>query len=379
MAPTSVGAIFATVRVASDATNSPVSVSVSGLGQAALASLTPDTSSDFGLVTVGSSASRTFTFSVSGNKAASGLTASVNDPKLSISANSCSGSVQPGSSCSVTVSFAPSNGTALSGAALSVSSSALGSPTTLALSGQGANASAMYIPFDTDMTDALSGATGTFQNIFGSGTTGTGVVSTAQSAAGGGSLLLTASGTGTTLIGNTGGVVFPPNTELAVGTGDFTLEVKANRVAANIYSVSDYSGALLAVKNAGGRMQLAVDDAGAKYGSVPYIVMGGNGYYAVDFKVPLGAWNTYTLTRRNGQVQLRINGVLQTLYAATFDSNSEMATATSLGTSVTNTLNISGTTQLVVGNQAGVSGDAGRMWRGYIDEVRAYRNDISAP
>jgi hypothetical protein len=356
---------------------------MSGNGTGVTGALTAATSVNFGTVGAGNTASRSFTYQVTGNVAATNVQASLDDARLTFTANSCGTAaspvtLQPGSSCSMTVQFAPNNATALA-AALTVQSSARNSPSTLSLTGSGANNAFSYIPLDTSLADITAGSTGTFQNIFGSGTTGTGTLSSVTSVSGGSAFLFTASGTGTTAISNAGGVIFPPNAGLAFGTGDFTIEASVNRVATNVYGASDYSGAVLSLKNAGGRFLLLVDDVGAKYGAVPTLLMNGTSYYLVDAKVSLNTWYKFTVTRRNGQVQIRVNDVLQTLYSATFDSNSEMATATALGTSVTNTMNMTGAPQLVLGNQANGANDAPRMWRGYIDEVRVYGNDITGP
>lgn len=114
-------------------------VVVTGTGLQAVGALTANTSADFGPVLVGYSATRVFTFSNSGNVAATGTYAAVTGAGLSLTSNTCGTAGSPatvaaGGTCSVSVAWEPSAPASLVGS-LSVTSSAGNSPSPLSLSG----------------------------------------------------------------------------------------------------------------------------------------------------------------------------------------------------------------------------------------------------
>lgn len=139
-APSAAGSFSSTLSLVSNAQGSPFEVALSGTGLQASVSLVPQSGTSFGDVLVGSSPTRVFTFTNTGNAPATSVQASVSGTGLTLSANTCGTSASPvtvaaGASCSMTVSYAPTSAGSLSGAVLSVSSSALGSPHQLSLSG----------------------------------------------------------------------------------------------------------------------------------------------------------------------------------------------------------------------------------------------------
>jgi len=82
--------------------------------------LTAQTDANYGNVTVGSSASRTFSFQTTGNTGATGVYASVVGAGTSLAANTCGTQASPvslakGGSCQVTVSYAPTAAGTMSG------------------------------------------------------------------------------------------------------------------------------------------------------------------------------------------------------------------------------------------------------------------------
>jgi hypothetical protein len=108
----------------------------------AAVTLTATTSVNFGNVPVGTTATRSFTFTNSGTATVTGTYAQITGQGLTLSANTCGTQATPSSvgastSCSLTVSYAPASAVALSNALLSVYSSAPNSPATQALAGAG--------------------------------------------------------------------------------------------------------------------------------------------------------------------------------------------------------------------------------------------------
>lgn len=144
-APLGLGPFTGTLTLGSDAVGAPFNVSLSGTGLLAMGALSADTASSFGALTVGQSATRTFTFVNDGNKTNTGVYASVTGTALGLAANTCGtpgapASVPAGNSCAVTVQYTPLVAGALAGASVSVTSAAAGSPHTLALSGSATQA-----------------------------------------------------------------------------------------------------------------------------------------------------------------------------------------------------------------------------------------------
>ena len=140
--PTSPGAATGTLNFATNLAGSPTPVSLSGTGTQAIGTLTANTSADFGSVLVGNASSRVFTYTNSGNIAATGAQVSVTGSQVTIGSNSCGTSGSPvtvaaGASCQVTVTFTPVTAGAISGYSVAMASSASGSPSSLTLAGSG--------------------------------------------------------------------------------------------------------------------------------------------------------------------------------------------------------------------------------------------------
>jgi hypothetical protein len=97
-------------------------------------------SHDFGSVTVGQTASETFTLSNAGGKGATSLAVSVSGSGMSITANGCAKALKPSASCAVTVTFAPEGAGTVTA---TLTASARGtSPASVALTGTGSGATA---------------------------------------------------------------------------------------------------------------------------------------------------------------------------------------------------------------------------------------------
>lgn len=126
-APTTKGVSTGTLSIQTNADEGTVSVSMTGTGLQAIGALTPDTTADFGNVLTGSSASRTFVLTNTGNKALSGVYPVLTGTGLSMVLNNCGTSAAPatlaaGASCSMTVQYAPTQRSTLTGASLEIAS-----------------------------------------------------------------------------------------------------------------------------------------------------------------------------------------------------------------------------------------------------------------
>jgi hypothetical protein len=133
--PTVTGARTGAVTITSNATNSPMTVALSGTANASTATLSANPSSlSFASTTVGAaSAGQSVTISNTGTAAATVSAVSASGDFTQT--NNCT-SVAAGSSCAVSVVFHPSASGSRTGS-LTVTSSATNSPTTVALSGTG--------------------------------------------------------------------------------------------------------------------------------------------------------------------------------------------------------------------------------------------------
>jgi hypothetical protein len=116
------------------------SIALTGKVYAATATLTPDDSTAFGLVELGTTATRTFTYRASGTIPVTGVQAAFIDGNFAtVTANSCGTAAAPvqlvtAGACAITVLYAPRADDTLR-ATLTVTSSALDSPATLTLTG----------------------------------------------------------------------------------------------------------------------------------------------------------------------------------------------------------------------------------------------------
>jgi len=153
--PISAGAASGSLSVASNASNSPLSIALSGTGTAAGTLAVSPTSLSFGSVTVGSSSA------LNGSLTASGASVTVSSASLSNSEFVLSGISLPvtlptGQSATFTVTFKPSASGATS-ASLSFSSNASNSPAVQTMTGTGAAATQHTV----DLTwNTSSGAVG---------------------------------------------------------------------------------------------------------------------------------------------------------------------------------------------------------------------------
>jgi hypothetical protein len=166
-------------------------------------------------------------------------------------------------------------------------------------------------------------------------------ISTAQSKIGGASLY----------VDGTGDYISSPSTsDLAFGTGDFTIEFWAYRIVGSdngIFQISATSGGLQA--NQVTNLSIFSYTSG-RLG----IYANGTSYVSTAVTNTVNTWNHYALVRNSGVTKLYFNGNL----------------VTDIGTSgaITDTTNYTGT-YLVIGGYYSTS----YLWNGYIDELRITR------
>jgi ribosomal protein L11 len=134
-APTTSGAVSGMLSVVSNASNSPLNISLSGTGASAGRLTVSPSNLSFGNVAVGSSAPLSGSLSASGTSVTI-TSASLNNPEFVVSGISLPVTLAVGQSASFTVTFTPQASGAAS-ASLSFSSNAVNSPTTQTMTGTG--------------------------------------------------------------------------------------------------------------------------------------------------------------------------------------------------------------------------------------------------
>lgn len=130
------------VRVDSNnAANKPSQLTLTGSGVTRTATLTAATSNNFGVVSIGASATLDYTYRNTGTATISDIVPSVSGSALSIDSTTCGtaqapGTLAGGATCTIRVRFTPTTGGASSGS-LSVASNASATALSAALSGTG--------------------------------------------------------------------------------------------------------------------------------------------------------------------------------------------------------------------------------------------------
>ena len=250
--PSVIGAATGTLNFATNLADSPTQVSLTSTGVQAVGALTAATTANFGSVILGNTSSLVFTYTNSGNIAATGVQASVTGSQLILGSNSCGTAGTPvtvaaGGSCQVTVSFTPGSVGAVSGYSVTVASSAAGSPNTVALSGSGvqvaptlgsfANVSKAFASGSFALTPPSSNSGGAWTY-----TSGNPSVASVVNASGVGTVTLTGVGTTTitaTQAANVGFTSATATMTLTVTTG--TPVLGALTIAAQSYGVAPFA------------------------------------------------------------------------------------------------------------------------------------------
>ena len=156
--PTSASNFAASLSLTSNAPGSPLTVALTGTGLAPTLQLSVSPSSlSFGSETVGTSGSQTITISNTGNSSVSVSQITVSGVAYSASSMALPVSLNAGQSTSFTVVFTPLSTGSLPGS-ISIVSTAANSPTTIALSGSGAQAVSHEVSLSwSDSTTGLAG------------------------------------------------------------------------------------------------------------------------------------------------------------------------------------------------------------------------------
>jgi len=164
--PTASGTRTAAVTFTDNAGGSPQSVSLTGTGAGAVASLSP-TGLTFASQAVGTtSTAQTITLNNTGNAALSisSLTLTGTNPSDFAQTNTCGSSVAAGANCTVSVTFTPA-ATGTRTATVTFTDNATGSPQTISLTGTGAGAVASLSPTSLTFASQAVGTTSAAQTV----------------------------------------------------------------------------------------------------------------------------------------------------------------------------------------------------------------------
>lgn len=289
--PSQISSYSGSLSIASNDAQSPALVSLSGAGQGATGALTGLNA--FGSVSVGSSLIRVFTFTNSGTTSATGVSTTLAGSGFALGANNCGTPANPvtvaaGGTCTVAVTFAPQTTGAVSGAQLSVASSALNSPSVLALSGTGVQAYGQLVASDsTDFGSLLVGADAIRNFVFSNTGTATATGVYAQ-----------VSGTGLSIASNTCGTSGTPVTVAAGGTCSIAVKyapASAGTLTGQVSVVSSAPNSPSALPLSGSA-QAATTQSLAYTGALRYMTVQATGDYT--FRV-FGAQGGSATSRTN--------------------------------------------------------------------------------
>jgi hypothetical protein len=171
-APTAAGAASGSVSITSDASNSPLSIALSGTGAAPGSLTTGSSVIAFGTVQVGSSQKQSATITNSGGSSLTISGATISGTGFTLSGITTPLTLAAGASTTFSVTFAPQSATSASGS-VSIASNATGSPLTFTLSGTGVAAGSLTanpssLSFGTIQTGTNSSLQETITNSGGS-------------------------------------------------------------------------------------------------------------------------------------------------------------------------------------------------------------------
>jgi len=342
-APQVSGASVGELIVRSSATNGAQALAVNGVGIQAQGKLTADTDSNFGDVAAGEAVSRSFMFANVGNTPANGVIAAVTGTGMSLTANTCGSAAAPGSlavnaTCSMTIRFAPLVAGAVPGT-LSVVSSAVNSPSTLTLPGNGKAITTLMLLGESTVTTDSSG--GTVSAV------GSPSVTSANRIDGAGSTLLPSKGSY---------LVTPSTTTYAFGTTDFTMEAWVRPTASSASVVlSNYATS----RWGSGKWTIttAHSACGNKACFFVYNYNADSPMLMSPANIPLNTWTHMAVTRAGTTFKMYINGV-------------QVASKT---TNVPLDAGLTAPQQIGIGTMEGGTWDWG--YTGQLDDVRIVRGE----
>ncbi len=265
-APLTAAAASGSFTLASDASNSPFSVALSGTGtQPGLASSPAAVS--FGNVGVKGSGSATVTLSNTGSANVTIAQASVSGTGFTIGGLAAGQVIQPGQSVNFTAQFSPTSAGSASGS-ISVSSNAPNSPMTIAVTGTGTQPGLESSPATISFGNVPVGTNGTATVSLSN--TGTANVTISQAAA---------TGTGFSISGLAAGLTIQPG-QNASFTAQFSPRSTGNASGSiSVFSNAPNSPMTISVTGAGTQPGLGSSPSAVNFGSV---VVGKNGSATVN-------------------------------------------------------------------------------------------------
>ena len=275
--PASAGAAAGSISVVSNATNSPLMMSLSGTGTAAAQSYLLSFSTGglgFGNQAVGTTSSLPFTVTNNGTGSVSISQVTAAGPGFSVSGFSGAATLAPGQSLSLAVKFAPTATGSVSGS-LNVVSTATNSPTTIPLSGTGTASTQTY-----QLSFSTTGIAFGNQPVFSSSSlpftltnTGTGSVSISQ---------VTITGSGFGVSGFSGAATLAAGQSLSLTASFAPTATGSVSGSVSVVSTATNSPATIPVSGTGVKPLISV---------IPSSVAFGN--------VAVGLTNTQTITVQN--------------------------------------------------------------------------------
>src|SRR5579862_7868780 len=255
--PTIAGNSTGTASVVSTAANSPLSISLSGVGVQPQISVAPGSVS-FGTLTVGQTSSQTITLSNPGSASLNITQVGGPGTGFGLSGLAMPLTLAPGKSTAFTVSFTPTSGTS-SSSTLTLVSNAPNSPTTIPLSGTGSaqvlqlTPSATSLSFGNQTLNASATQSVTLTN------TGNSAVSISQ---------VNVAGSGFTLNGSAPLVTLSAG-QAASFSVTFTPSVAGNATGtASVVSTAANSPLSISLSGAGVQPQISVLPASVSFGTV---------------------------------------------------------------------------------------------------------------
>jgi Abnormal spindle-like microcephaly-assoc'd, ASPM-SPD-2-Hydin len=157
--PQAAGPVTGTLSVSGDASNAPLTVSLSGMAAVAGVAVSP-ASLNFGNVNVGQNSTQNVTLTNTGNASAVVSAATVSGPGFGPSGLTVPATIGAGQSVSFSVEYAPTTAGAASGS-IAITSSASATPVAIALTGTGTQAQLAATPASASFGSVTTGNTNT--------------------------------------------------------------------------------------------------------------------------------------------------------------------------------------------------------------------------
>jgi hypothetical protein len=269
-APQATGSATGSFTVASDASNSPLSVALTGTGtQPGLAS-TP-ASVSFGNVVVGAIGSVSLNLSNTGSASVTISQASVSGTGFTIIGSPNGQTIQPGQSLSFTAQFLPTSVGNATGS-ISVASNAPNSPMTIALTGSGTQAGLASAPSSVGFGNVVVGSSGSASVSLSN--SGSASVAIGQ---------VSVSGTGFTMVGAPSGQTIQPGQSVSFTT-KFSPTSAGNATGTiSVASNAPNSPMTIPLTGAGTQPALASTPASVSFGKV---VVGASGSVSLNLSNP---------------------------------------------------------------------------------------------